>query len=132
MAEARIVAVSDLFPERLAAALDKLDGAVAVADFRDLLKREDIDAVDDWVHNNKHAPVTIAALKAGKHVYCEKPMAGTYHDAANMLETAREQGRMLHIQIGTLYTAETRAARRLIEDGHLGKIYSARSFGYRR
>lgn len=130
--EARIVAVSDLFPERLEAALRKLEGAAAVPNFCDLLKRDDIDAVDVCVHNNKHAPITIEALKAGKHVYCEKPMAGAYRDAEEMLHTSRETDRRLHIQLANLYSAETRAARRIIEEGHLGKIYYARSFGYRR
>lgn len=130
--EAEVVAVTDLFPEKVAAAQQNFSVADGYADFQKMLERDDIDAVDVCVHNNKHAPLTIAALKAGKHVYCEKPMAGTYRDAADMLETAREVGRMLHIQIGTLYGAETRAARRLIEEGHLGKIYHARSFGYRR
>ena len=45
-------------------------------DYRELLAREDIDAVDVCLHNNLHLPVTIAALKSGKHVFCEKPMAG--------------------------------------------------------
>lgn len=130
--EVRVVAVSDLFPEKVAAAKNEFDIPDGYADFQDLLARDDIDAVDVCVHNNKHAPLTIAALKAGKHVYCEKPMAGTYRDAADMLQAARDTGRHLHIQMGTLYSAETRAARRLIDDGHLGKIYYARSFGYRR
>ena len=47
-------------------------------DFRELLKRDDIEAVDVCLHNNLHMPVTVAALEAGKHVYCEKPMAGAY------------------------------------------------------
>lgn len=130
--EVKVVAVSDLFPEKVEAARKNFDIADGYADYRELLARDDIDAVDVCVHNNKHAPLAIAALKAGKHVYCEKPMAGTYRDAADMYQTAQETGRMLHIQMGTLYTAEARAARRLIEDGHLGKIYYARSFGYRR
>jgi predicted dehydrogenase len=88
--------------------------------------------VDVCLHNNFHAPVTIEALRAGKHVYCEKPMAGSYVDARDMLETAKTEGRKLHIQIGTLYSKETKAAKRLIEEGHLGRIYHARSSGYRR
>lgn len=130
--EVKVVAVADLFPEKVEAARKNFEIADGYADFQDLLARDDIDAVDVCVHNNKHAPLAIAALKAGKHVYCEKPMAGTYRDAADMLEAARECGRMLHIQMATLYGAEARAAKRLVDDGHLGKIYYARSFGYRR
>ena len=130
--EVRVVAVADLFPEKVEAARRGFDIADGYSDFAELLKRDDIDAVDVCVHNNKHAPITVAALRAGKHVYCEKPMAGGFRDAADMLDAARAAGKMLHIQMGTLYDADTRAARRLIDDGQLGKIYYARSFGFRR
>ncbi len=100
--------------------------------FRDLLQRDDIEAVDVCVHNNLHSPITIAALEAGKNVFCEKPMAGRYVDAEMMYETAQTLGRKLSIQLGLLFSPETRAAKRLIEDGHLGKLYHARSTGYRR
>ena len=99
---------------------------------REMLKRDDLDAIDVCVHNNLHAPATVAALRSGRHVYCEKPMAGSYRDALTMLETAREVGRRLHIQLAQLYTDETRAARELIAAGELGTIYHARSTGIRR
>ena len=132
ISEANVVAVADLLAERVETAKADYSIADGYTDFRELLARDDIDAVDVCVHNNKHAPLTIAALKAGKHVYCEKPMAGAYRDAADMLEAARSCDRMLHIQLGTLYSAEARAAKRLIDDGQLGRIYYARSFGFRR
>lgn len=130
--DAEIVAVADLFEERLEKAKSTFGIRDGYRDFADLLAREDIQAVDVCVHNNKHAPLTIAALEAGKHVYCEKPMAGTYCDARRMLDTARAKGLKLSIQIGTLFSQETKAAKRLIEEGHLGRLYYARSFGYRR
>jgi predicted dehydrogenase len=130
--EAKVVAVADLFPEKIDAAKANFDIADGYSDYHDLLARDDIDAVDVCVHNNKHAPISIDALKAGKHTYCEKPMAGTYRDAESMRDAAKKYDRMLHIQMATLYTPESRAAKRLIDDGHLGKIYYARSFGHRR
>jgi predicted dehydrogenase len=130
--QAQVVAVSDLFADKVEAAKQKFGVADGYADFRELLKRDDIDAVDVCVHNNKHAPIVIATLEAGKHAYCEKPMAGTFRDAANMFDAARKTGRRLHIQMDTVFSAETRAAKRLIDEGRLGNIYSARSFGYRR
>lgn len=130
--EVEVVAVSDLSAEKVEAAR-KLSGAPhSYTDFRELLKREDIQAVDVCVHNNKHAPITIAALQAGKHVYCEKPMAGSYRDAERMVRAAAKYERRLHIQMGTLYETHTHAAKQLIDDGHLGRIYHVRSFGYRR
>jgi predicted dehydrogenase len=130
--EAEVVAVADLFPEKLEAAHQRFGIQDTYADFRTLLERRDIQAVDVCVHNNKHAPISIVALRAGKHVYCEKPMAGTFRDAQDMLAEARAQGRKLHVQMGTVYAPETRAAKRLIEEGALGRITYARSFGYRR
>ena len=52
--------------------------ATVYANFRGLLARNDIRAVDVCLHNNYHMPATVAALEAGKHVFCEKPMAGAY------------------------------------------------------
>jgi predicted dehydrogenase len=102
------------------------------ADFRELLNREDIQAVDVCLHNNLHMPVSVAALQARKHVYCEKPMAGSYRDAEKMYQTARSLGLKLSIQLGTLFAWETRAAETLIQQGQLGKLYHARSVGFRR
>ena len=105
---------------------------VAYADFRDLLARPDIQAVDVCLHNNLHMPVSVAALEAGKHVYCEKPMAGSYKDARRMFETAHRLGLKLSIQLGTLFSREMRAATVLVEQGMLGRLYHARSVGFRR
>ncbi|MCY3993535.1 MAG: Gfo/Idh/MocA family oxidoreductase [Caldilineaceae bacterium] len=106
--------------------------ASVYTDFRQLLARDDIKAVDVCLHNNFHMPATVAALEAGKHVFCEKPMAGAYVDAEKMLATARECGLMLSIQNRVYFTNETKAAKALIDGGHLGKLYHARSTGYRR
>jgi len=99
---------------------------------RELIERDDIEAVDVCLHNNLHMPYSCAALRAGKHVYCEKPMAGAYCDAETMLKTARDNDRKLSIQLATLFSKETKAARILIDGGHLGKLYHARSIGFRR
>ncbi|MDQ6419636.1 Gfo/Idh/MocA family oxidoreductase [Paenibacillus sp. LHD-117] len=101
-------------------------------DFRELLKRDDIEAVDVCLHNNLHSPVTIAAFQAGKDVYCEKPIAGSYHDGTLMLDAAKMYGQKLHIQLGTLYRKETKAAKALADGGMLGKLYHARATGHRR
>jgi len=129
---AEIVAVCDVNvaeAERVAAG----HGIAGVySDFRELLKRDDVDAVDVCLHNNYHEPVTVAALNAGKHVYCEKPIAGAYADGACMVEAARASGRMLHIQLNRLFSKETATAKELIDAGKLGKLFHARSSGFRR
>ncbi len=101
-------------------------------DAHKMLERDDIVAVDVCLHNNLHMPAAVAALKAGKHVYCEKPMAGSYRDAKTMYDTAKRLRRKLSIQLGTLFRNETKVAKTLIEGGHLGKLYHARATGFRR
>jgi predicted dehydrogenase len=128
----KLVAAADINPQELQRVSERFGISHNYTDFREMLKRDDIDAVDVCLHNNLHAPVTIAALEAGKHVYCEKPMAGAYVDAKAMRDTARKCGRKLSIQLAMLYAKETKIARRLIADGRLGKLYHARSAGYRR
>lgn len=129
---ADVVAVCDISEQAAREAAAKFQVQDVYTDFREMLKRGDIDAVDVCLHNNFHAPVTNEALQAGKHVYCEKPIAGTYFDGKSMLDTAKDCGRMLHIQLNTLYKKETKAAKALIEGGSLGKLYHARSTGFRR
>ncbi len=129
---ARVVALCDIDAPELARVAAEAGITDTTTDFRKLLARDDIDAVDVCLHNNYHMPVTVAALQAGKHVYCEKPMAGSYRDAQTMLDTARRTGRRLSIQLSTLYEPETKAAHALIQAGRLGRIYHARSTGFRR
>lgn len=129
---AEVVAAADVSEEALASVARDFAIPYTTTDFRELLKRDDIDAVDVCLHNNYHAPVTIAALEAGKHVYCEKPIAGSYRDGYAMVEAAKRCDQNLSIQLSTLFTKETRAARRLIEAGKLGRLYHARSTGFRR
>ena len=130
--EAEMVAVVDLRADTAQRVAQEHHIPDVYTDFQELLARDDVDAVDVCLHNRLHAPVTIAALEAGKHVYCEKPMAATFPEAQSMYDTAQRTGRKLHIQLATLYDAETRAAQRIIAAGHLGRIYYAKSSHYRR
>jgi predicted dehydrogenase len=129
---AKVVAVADIDEAEGQRVASQYDIPHLYTDFRQLLARDDIDAVDVCLHNNYHMPLTVAALEAGKDVYCEKPMAGAYRDARRMLQTAQDTGRQLSIQLSTLFSDETKAAKALIESGQLGNIYHARSTGYRR
>jgi predicted dehydrogenase len=132
IAGAEIVAAADVNAAELQRVAAEFKIPHTHADFRELLARDDLEAVDVCLHNNLHAPVTIAALEAGKHVYCEKPMAGAYCDAKAMFEAARRTGCKLSVQLSTLFAKETKVARRLIEAGRLGRLYHARSTGFRR
>jgi len=128
----KLVAAADIDSQVLQRVGEKYGLEYTDTDFRNLVARDDIDAVDICLHNNLHMPFTVAALQAGKHVFCEKPMAGSCADAVTMLKTARATGRHLSIQLGSLFEKETKIAKRLIDAGHLGRTFHARSTGYRR
>ncbi len=132
IADAKMVGFADISKDAVERSAKEYGVEFATTNFRELIARDDIDAIDVCLHNNFHMPATLAALEAGKHVYCEKPMAGSYVDALTMFNKAKELGKNLHIQLSTLYSNETRAAKELIDAGKLGDIYHARSTGFRR
>ncbi|MFZ4506257.1 MAG: Gfo/Idh/MocA family protein [Fimbriimonas sp.] len=130
--DAEMVVCADINEATARASADKFEIPEISTNWREVIARDDIDAVDVCLHNNYHMPATVEALQAGKHVYCEKPMAGSYTDAKKMRDTALATGKHLHIQLSTLYANETRAAKELIDAGELGDLYFARSTGFRR
>jgi predicted dehydrogenase len=101
-------------------------------DFREMLKRDDIDAIDVCVHNNLHTPVSVAVMQAGYPCYSEKPMAASYADAKILFDAQKKYGQKLAIQISSIFTMQTYHAKKLIDSGKLGKLYYARSVGHRR
>jgi predicted dehydrogenase len=129
---AEIVAIADINEAEAKRVAELHHVPNIYTDFRELLKRDDIEAVDVCLHNNFHSPITIAALEAGKHVFCEKPMAGAYRDAEAMYKAAQDTGQKLSIQNANLFHSETKAAKYLIDTGELGKVYHGRSTGHRR
>jgi predicted dehydrogenase len=132
MPNVEIVAVADLNQAEVERVAAEHGIARSFTNFRDLLALPEIQAVDVCLHNNFHAPVSIAAMQAGKDVFCEKPMAGTYIDALHMYEAAQKLGRRLGIQMVTVFNQECKTARRLIDAGALGRLYYGRAVAFRR
>ena len=130
--EIEVAILCDVDEELLERVRTQFGVAETTTDFREVLRRDDLEAVDVCLHNNLHAPVTIEALRAGKHVYCEKPIAGSWADGKAMVDAAKECGRMLHIQLSRLYTDATTASRMVIDAGELGNIYHSAATEYRR
>ena len=128
----KVVAACDILEGKLTAFCDEFGIENRYADYRELLKRDDLDTIDVCLHNNLHAPISVAAMQSGKDCYCEKPMAGAYVDALAMYKAAKALGRRLHIQLNMMYGAPIIAAKKIIDAGRLGNIYHARSYGYRR
>ncbi len=130
--QVEMVAACDINPEALNSFCDRFHIEKRYHTIAEMLGDEEIQAVDVCLHNNMHAPVSIEAMRRGKDVYCEKPMAGSYIDAVSMLEAAKKYGRKLHIQLGQIYSAGAYVSKKLIDNGQLGHIYHMRSTGFRR
>jgi predicted dehydrogenase len=128
----KVVAASDAVEGKLNEFCDQYKIEHRYVDFREMLKRDDIDAVDVTVHNNLHLPLSVEVMRAGINCYCEKPMAGSFVDATTMIKASEAFGKMLHIQLGRIYDRGTKVAKEYVDAGKLGHIYHARSYGYRR
>lgn len=92
-----------------------------------MLKEADIDAVDICTPHHTHAPIAVAAAKAGKHVLLEKPMAITMQECRQILETTEKAGVMFMVAQQLRYLPSYRGVRRLIQEGELGRIWGART-----
>lgn len=125
-----IVAVCDINEARVKETAEKYH-AKAYTSYEALLESENIDAVSVCLPNYLHAPVSIAALNAGAHVLCEKPMATSREEAEQMIEAAERNNKKLMIGHNQRFVSSHQKARKLIEQGEVGKIYSFRtSFGH--
>lgn len=127
---AQIIGFFDLAAERAAQMAAKYGGKI-FGSIDELLADPAIDAVSVCVANNMHADVTIAALRAGKHVLCEKPMATNMEDCERMVLAARESGRYLMIGQNQRFALAHTEARKLIKAGEIGRVLSFRTtFGH--
>jgi len=128
--EVEIVAVCDIVTER-AENMAAQYGAKAFTDYKEVLELDDIDAISVCLPNYLHAPVSIAALNAGKHVLCEKPMATSKEEAEAMIEAAKVSGKKLMIAHNQRFVSSHAAAKEILDSGKLGKIYSFKTtFGH--
>ena len=134
ISEVRMTAFCDIIPARAekAAAEYGAPGAVVYTDYRKLLEDKSIDVVHVLTPNKQHCEVTVAALEAGKHVMCEKPMAKTYADAQKMLAAAKRTGKLLTIGYQNRQAPESRHLKAACAGGELGDIYFAKAHAVRR
>ena len=122
-----LCAFCDLIPERAEKAAKEYGtpDAKVYTDYHELLADPAIDAVHVLTPNIAHCEITIAALEAGKHVLCEKPMAATTADAKKMLEARDRTGKMLTIGYQYRHFPANQVAKKVVDDGWLGDIYYA-------
>ncbi|MDW2800632.1 Gfo/Idh/MocA family oxidoreductase [Clostridium boliviensis] len=130
---AEVVAFCDIVEERACEAAKKYGtkDAKVFTDYRELIKL-DLDAVYVCTPNRSHCEITVAALNAGRHVMCEKPMAINYNQAMEMVEAARKTGKLLNIGYQNRYRADSIYLKQECANGELGEIYYAKAKAIRR
>ena len=126
--ECEIFALCDIDPTALRKTAEKYpDVPHKFEDYKKLLEMPEIDGVSVCTPNYVHYQPTIDALKAGKHVLCEKPIAMNAREAQEMVATARRAGRILQIGYNSRFSPSNQTLKRFIEAGELGDIYYARA-----
>ncbi len=134
MESAKVVAACDLNPQALERFGEEsgLPKTSLYSDYRGLLERDDVDAVVVSLPNVLHSTVTVKAFEAGRHVYCEKPMAVNLSEARRMVKASERSGCKLLIGLQNRFRGASRALKPLVDGGELGEVYYARCGWIRR
>ncbi len=128
--QAEIVTFCDIVPERAEAMVD-MYGGKAATDYKEILADPNVDAVVVCTPNYLHAPISIEALKSGKHVLCEKPMATSAKEAEDMIQASKDSGKHLMIGHNQRLMPPHVKAKEILSSGKLGRVLTFRTaFGH--
>lgn len=130
--DAEIVAICDLNEERAKAAAQKYGAAHTYTDYNELLANPEIDAVSICTWNNSHAEISIAAIKAGKHVLVEKPLCRTVEEALNVQKAVRSSDKLLQVGFVRRYDPNIGLLQEFIQKDEFGELYYAKASILRR
>lgn len=132
--DVELVAFCDIVLERAEKAAKEygVPNAKVYEDYKELLKDSSIDAVHVLTPNREHSFITVDSLHAGKHVMCEKPMAINTKEAEQMVNAAKETGKLLTIGYQNRYRPDSLFLKRACENGELGEVYYAKAHAVRR
>lgn len=129
---ARVVALVETSTARGREVARRFHIPALFTDYRDVLKRADVDVVSIALPNYLHAPVALAALRAGKHVMVDKPMATDARAAARLVAEAKRRRRLLMVGQNQRFTPAVQTLKQLVERGVLGEVYHAKARWLRR
>ncbi len=129
--DAELAAVCDVDESRLDAFARRHNIHDTYTDYEKMVAKADIDAVSVCLPVFLHAPATVAALEAGKHVLCEKPMAMNVEEAQQMVDAGKKAGKKLAVYWRRRFSATARVACDMIARGDLGRVYFAKTVAYR-
>jgi len=127
-----MAAVADSNPQNAQAAAEKFSVPKVFSDYRELLALKEIDAVSICTPNANHKPATVDALRAGKHVLVEKPIALNATEAQAMIEAGKKAKKILMVAQCQRFTTESQIIKRAVKEGALGEIYYAEASYLRR
>ncbi len=130
--QAEVVAIADLSRKRRGELKKTFGIARDYGHWKELVADRDLDAVTIALPNALHAPVSIAALNAGKHVLLEKPFAMNLAEARRVVATARRKRKVFMVGMNQRFRPDAQALRALVARGELGDIYHIKSYWYRR
>lgn len=122
-----VVATADLLEERAINAARAVGAESYYTDYRSILRRPDVDAVDICLPHHLHAKVAVEAAEAGKHVLCEKPIARNLEEADSMIDAAKRYGVKLMIAENWRFLPHVNVAKRLVEGRELGVVFLAKT-----
>lgn len=126
-ARVRLVGVCAASEASRALAVDRAGYEFSCADYHELLERPDISIINICTPNYLHYEQSMAAIKAGKHVYCDKPLAMNAQEATEMADLARESGLTCQVTFHNRFCPAMLRAKQMVEDGLLGDVVSFRS-----
>lgn len=125
----KLVAVCDLYDGRLEAAKKRWgDELMLTRDYKDILKRKDIDVVIIGTPDHWHMQISVDALKAGKHVYCEKPMVHSVAQGQSVIDAWKKSGKIFMVGSQGLSSLGNEKAKELLEAGVIGDLNYAEGF----
>ena len=127
-----IYALCDINEKNLAKRAEEYKVSRTFTDYREMLALKELDAVSVCTWNSAHAECAIAALRAGKHVLCEKPMALNTAQAQEMEKAAKENGKLLMIGFVRRFGNDCAVLKDFIDSGSFGEIYYAKAQYLRR
>lgn len=127
-----LLAVCDMNLERAQKTAEQYGAPHAYSDYNELLANDDIEAVSICTWNDTHAEISIAALKAGKHVLVEKPLCRTVEEALKIEQAVKESGKILQVGFVRRYDPNAQMLRAFVDNGEFGEIYYAKASYLRR
>jgi predicted dehydrogenase len=127
MEDVELVALCDRDSEKAARVAQKFQIPVATNRLDDLLADESIDAIDICTPNFLHAPMAGAALEAGKHVLCERPLARSAEEARLMVKAARKADRALMCSVQHRFRPDAQLLKKFVQKGELGDVFYAKA-----